>query len=455
MTLPWPTRVACAAAVGSALAIPVGAHAGTPAEVLSVVYDEHGPAHRILDDAHLQNVTWMVRQGPGRATPRHPPAAKVTTYDATDLTPRLLGRSATAMAALLRAGIADSPVSLVFIDEISAEFRGPDGVALRAAMEQLAREPSPVPGRTMADRVQMYVPSPGWMLQDPGGWGDAFAAMSLAGGVWLEAFRARGGRPHPWTDEEWATWPGAFADLFRRAGGDVGRAHLLIGGSGVARSFAWAHRGAACRLLRNGVGAYRVGDEAGVFAGYLRADLGAGGRPAPRCRPAARLSGPRAARTARVLALSNGAQVNAPTLAPHGALATGRAGVLRVRLGADPLGIAATLGVPPTRFWRAARPRVRVTGTGADTVAALRPGRTLRISVAPRVPGPLLVELLVDGAAVRGAVGPVDLLGSTRRWSTRLRPITRALVATPGHWNLAVPLRRPGSPVPGGTFLVR
>jgi len=60
----------------------------------------------------------------------------------------------------------------------------------------------------------------------------AWGALTLAGGVWLEAYSGT----TPWSPEQWPAWPGAFARLFAPPGRPPSRPHLVPPAAGAALS---------------------------------------------------------------------------------------------------------------------------------------------------------------------------------------------------------------------------
>lgn len=230
----------------------------------------------------------------------------------------LAGMSSHQMAAAMRRAIDGSCVirgrdygcrsHLVFIDEINrlyhdgernpaarlrAKIRPADpGAKLSYAMK-LLDVPSPH-GGTYAERVHFYV-APNMVsgmakgrgpLRDLGRdgrphfptWRAVLPGLARGGGVWLEMYHFRGGSRTPFTAREWRVGPRAFDGLFRRAGGSTDRVHFMISGVGTppgrkprcggAMSCQWALAdlpGVNRSILRNGVGAYRLGGHAGAW----------------------------------------------------------------------------------------------------------------------------------------------------------------------------------------------
>ena len=141
--------------------------------------------------------------------------------------------------------------------------------------------------------MHLYVASPGPLLADDKSWTGARRAMSLAGGVWLEAYRGR----EQWTAEEWVTWPGEVAREMDSIGGERKRVHVLLrGGGDHAQTWRLARTGSACAVLGTGPGAYRLGEDAARFVAEFRRTFPAPRAPGPPAAPRPRRSPPAAAR---------------------------------------------------------------------------------------------------------------------------------------------------------------
>jgi hypothetical protein len=169
---------------------------------------------------------------------------------------------------------------------------------LARAMAALARVDSPY-GGTYAERVHLYV-SPAFVTSVGLGRGrhrtlgqdgkphrrsfrGVMPALVHAGGVWLEMYHGSPGSAGttPFTAEEWRVVPARFASYFNRFGGERSRLHFMLAdaatrpagapascGDGHPMRCQWelADRpGASRAILLNGVGAYSVGGQAGVW----------------------------------------------------------------------------------------------------------------------------------------------------------------------------------------------
>ncbi|MCU0306473.1 MAG: hypothetical protein MUE51_01660 [Thermoleophilia bacterium] len=432
------------------------AASGPAAARLSILYDT---ADQLREVTGLQpdgrpglgERDGMLQQQPAPLIlPARRHAWKVSGGAGSDATPTLIGRDAEGMAALLRERIRRAGAHLVFLDELTTAFRGPDGTALRGALEILAREPSPWGGGTLNRRVHVYVPAPTWLIADRAAAGDAWAALALAGGVWLQAYRAPL-PPTPWEPEQWLAWPRAVAEGLAAAGGDPARLHLLLTGGDQAAQWSWARTGSACALLGNGPGAYRLGGDAAAFVGEFRAAFGEAPAPAGpsplACLPAPVPAPETAAALTGLLAAPDEGVLAPPGAVTPAQAVAGRPVTVRVALGPDPLGVAARLGADPAAFWAVARPRVIVEGQGVRAVTPLGADGTARVTVTPSTPGPLGVRVLIDGAAVREALGgPVDLLAATDPEAARLPTMRGRIAAGPLTWTLPLPLGTPGDP---------
>ncbi|MEW6582404.1 MAG: hypothetical protein AB1416_06555 [Actinomycetota bacterium] len=182
---------------------------------------------------------------------------------------------------------------LVTVDEIDGAFSdraGNAGRRLLTAMRMLER-PSPY-GGTYASRVHFFI-APTMTAQFAAArgrhhnlgrdgkphfptWTYAVAAVARGGGAWLEMYHARGGVRTPFSAGEWRRGPRDFLSLYTRSGGKAERVHFVMTGTAqpppgrlpacsgpMSCTWALASRpGANARILANGPGAYRVGDQA-------------------------------------------------------------------------------------------------------------------------------------------------------------------------------------------------
>jgi hypothetical protein len=398
---------------------------------------------------------------------------------------------------------------LVFVDEIGGAERGANGSALAAALgilnKKRARWRLPGGGTgTYARHVHVYVRAVQSMIAFPAGWAPIWRALPLTGGVWLEAYNGNTLPLSAWTPEEWLAWPRAFATQFGGLGGRMNRLHFLVTGSRVggqdqASQWAWARTGATpadrqsnCTILANGMGGYRLSAsprevEAGsppgtvvsaavaFVAEFRRTFPLTGVMPAPGtsggCTPTPVLS-------ESVAAALGGSNPQAPGLLSlarfgvglgSGTISTGQvtfdqttAITLRLPGGADPLGLAGLLagaGAPgataPAAFWAAAHPRLVASGAGVGGgSAAFTRGAdgsyAATLPVTPTAYGAISFALVIDGQAIRAALGPpADLAVSLAPYAGGLGPTLRAIVDNPMTWQLAIPVGPTGQPLGG------
>jgi hypothetical protein len=400
---------------------------------------------------------------------------------------------------------------LVFVDEIGGAERGAHGNALAAALANLSRKPArwPLPGGGLgsyARHVHVYVRTVQSMISDPTQWMPIWRALPLTGGVWLEAYNGNTLPLSAWTPEEWLAWPRAFTAEFAAVGGQVSRMHFLITGARVAgqdQASQWAlartgdnpaDQQSNCTILRNGVGAYRLSAsprevEAGTPAGSIVPAAIAfvaqfrltfpisGVAPAP--------DTPGGCTPSPVLSPALAAALGGSTASGPGVLFLGRSGValgtgtvsatqvpfdqttaITVHLpgGTDPFGIVGTLagaGAPglrdATTFWAAARPRLQASGAGVGAISApfLRASDgtyAATLPVTPSVDGPIVLSLVIDGQAVRQALGPpADLALSLAPYAAGLGPVLRNVIDNPMTWLLPIPVGPTGQP--GGSLV--
>jgi hypothetical protein len=357
----------------------------------------------------------------------------------TTATPSVRDLSAPAIASLIRGVVDLAGARIAFID-IGPDFNGsgPDGVNLGAAMQQLAATPFAT-GGSYADRVQMYI-SPFAPIADPENWAPFWHAMSLTGGVWIEAYHGR----VQWSPEHWLAWPRVVRDGLIARGLDTARIHMIVRGADQAATWANLRVGVACELLANGPGGYRIEDHLG-FVREFRATFGTAPAPAGpspvACAPTPVLPEPRASQLAEVLALDGvGAPIAGASLLPR-SLRTGKLATLKVSLGPDPLGLAARIGADRGRFWAAAQGRLTVRGAGINASTPLLVDGSATLAVTPTADGAIALGLIVDGAAIRQAIGaPVDLAVSLAPYRTRIEPVLRRVIAQPTTWQLTIPL---------------
>lgn len=436
-----------------ALAALLFAWGDTASARMSVIYDFPHTAEALLgaglgvgtpDDGIYQQWSGVA------VLPMERQVEKVSSGLGSPGTPSIRDLTAAEMEALLARQIELSGAHMVFLDELGKlGERGRENTArLKEALLSLSQRP--FDGTSYARRVHLYVEVPP-LLEDAAG--DAFDVMRLAGGVWLQAYRP----PIPttaWSPEEWLALPRALAarllapsDDPRVPAGDLPRVHLMLGAAaqgGMDQAAQWrlARTGAACRLLANGPGAYRLsagnvgGDPADPsmnpevtgFVREFRALFGT--EPAPRPHDAAPSpvpciaprvlddhSSPTATALSWVMALPRtglplpGAPVvdGARAVEEH-RLPLGVASEIRLDLG-GPRGIAAVLGVEDRAFWSEARAAVAITGAGIAAWARVGSTGEAVLSVTPLRAGPLELALSLDGAAVTRALGPpaVDL----------------------------------------------
>lgn len=168
------------------------------------------------------------------------------------------------------------------------------GARLSVAMGLLSERPHPA-GGTYAERVHLYI-APAFSTSIALGrgvhhhlgadgkphratWRGVMPALARAGGVWVEMYHSYGGRGiTPMTAREWRLVPRVLSAYAARFGADPARFHLLMtaaasipdGAVGCSEPMAcqWllaAATPAGAQMLANGPGAYRVGEQAGLW----------------------------------------------------------------------------------------------------------------------------------------------------------------------------------------------
>ena len=128
-----------------------------------------------------------------------------------------------------------------------------------------------------------------------------------------------------------------------------------------------------------------------------------------------------------------------------GSLTKNRPADVQVRLGPDPLGLAAALGVDPAAFWRGARAEVIAAGPGFSVRGRIRADGSAGLTVTPPSPGAVYMRLVVPATSIQRA------LGTPKRGEKRFKGGWYSLPGGTGQWGLEsalVPLGQPsGSPV--------
>ena len=363
----------------------------------------------------------------------------LTGGDGTPSTPTIRDLTATEIAALIKNEVDTAGAQLAFIDlGPSYDTAGPDGINLEAAMRLLAATPH-AGGGTYAERTHMYVSRAG-EIADPDSRPAFWNAMALSGGIWLEAYQGR----EQWPVEYWLAWPRALRDGLVARGMDPARLHIIVRGANQAAVWANFRVGAACELLANGPGAYRVEDHLG-FVTAFRSVFGSAPAPAGpstiTCTPAPTLPADRAATLAGVLALEGDGAGPAGIRLSSVRVTPGTTKTVTVALGADPFGIAARLGADSADFWADAHARVTATGPGIDASAPLIGGRA-GLVMRPTGRGPIRLALVIDGLAIRQSIGtPVDLALSLQAHRDQIVPTLRRVISEPTTWTMPIPIR--------------
>lgn len=363
----------------------------------------------------------------------------------------LVGRGPAGMAALLRDRVRRSGARQVFIDEIGPAFAGKEGEDLAAALGTLSRErPSYAPGG-IARRVHLYVSDSGALLGSPS-WAGARLATARSGGLWMKTYSGE----TEWDPAQWLAWPAEASAQLSAAGSSRTRVHVVFAG-GFRQSAAWAlgRTGSACGTLGNGPGGYRLGAAVDEFVAEFRSTLPiktVSKEPVVGCTAAPALT----AAGARGLEAATQSEQTGLVI-PEGGLVTpplpaGEPAQLTLQLGADPLGLAAALGVSPELFWTAAHARLEVRAPGAATDVTVEGDGAARIEFTPTAPGPVTMRLIIDQGLLPRALGAEPEVVGPLRAAGVDPALVRRVVADPSGWALEVPLVQPGG-TPGGPVL--
>lgn len=436
------------------------------ATVASMVGPQPDPTHlSVAYDNLYQQGNAVPVLGPERL------AAKVSSGQGSLLTPSIAGLDGSAIASVLKDQIDGSASHLVFLDELGPTFQGDAGIPFDQAMGTLAQ--IPFGAESYADHVHVYVRAIRSMIADPANWAAAWHALTLTGGVWLEAYTGSTLPVTPWPPELWLAWPRAFSAELARQGGRLDRLHFLMssGASGdQPAQWALARTGtdpqSACALLADGPGAYRLSSVEGSAADFVveyRKTFPAPGAAAIGCSPSPLLAPSVAAALGDSVAPGILSLEHLGLALPAGAIGGGPVTVgqttsLTVTLpgGADPFGLAGRLAAAgvagtadPATFWSLAQPRLSASGSGLSGasvpfVLGADGSWTATVTLSPTAPGPISLTLGLNGAAIRAALGPpADLALSLASYAAQdplLGPTLKKLAVDPLSWRLAIPL---------------
>ena len=363
---------------------------------------------------------------------------------------RLLGRGAAGMAGLLRGVIDSSSAHLVIVDEVGPAFGGRQGDDLAAALARLERQTAPYASGRLGRRVGLYVSADaGTVLTDPGLRG-LRTAMSRASSLWLKTSSAAG----TWTPAQWLAWPSETARQLAARGVSPTRVHVLLSAGDQATLWQRARTGSACATLGNGPGGYRLAGSVDAFVAEYRRSFphpATDKSPAVGCEGAPSLSPAGAAG----LIAAAGHEVTGLAIPPGGlvtpALVAGEPAQVTLQLGADPLGLAAALGVSEEALWLALGGVVQVRGAGVTLDAPIGGDGAAPLEFTPTVPGPVTMRIVLRGSGVSTVLGgEADLVASLAA-AAGAPGLIAQIVSSPDGWALDIPLTpeggAPGDPV--------
>ncbi|MGE0025888.1 MAG: hypothetical protein AB7O78_08300 [Thermoleophilia bacterium] len=419
----------------SGLAAAIFAAGATPAAARITMLDDQPAALRDMVGAggldQSDNIAQLETDPP--VLPTGQQVARITS-DA------IVGLDVRGMASVLRQAVEESGSHRVFIDDVGVSFRGASGDRLAAALGLLGSRTAPGGATTVARRVNLYMsPDLSSTLTETSARGIRLA-MQRAGGVWLKT----SGPATVWSFNQWLTWPAATVRLLSSAKGGLAlRAHLVLSAGDQVAIWALARHGSACDVLGNGPAAYRVGASARAFAIEHKRTFTAPEakkQPPAGCTPAPVLPTDGAA----ALVTSWGRETTGLPIPPGGLvtppLVAGEPAQVTLQLGADPLGLAAGLGVTPEAAWKALAVVVQVRGPGVALDAPIAGDGSAALAFTPTAPGPVSMRIVVQGSGVSTALGaPSDLvqpLASTPFGA----PLLSRVVTDPDHWTLTIPL---------------
>jgi hypothetical protein len=121
----------------------------------------------------------------------------------------------------------------------------------------------------------------------------------------------------------------------------------------------------------------------------------------PPCRPVSKLD---KAELAQIAAQARAGLEVPPGAIEPPALTKGRAADLVVRLGPDPLGLAAALRVDPAAFWGAAGAALSAHGPGFYARAPIQADGSASYSLTPPEAGPVTMRMYVPGTGIQRAL---------------------------------------------------
>lgn len=299
---------ACAAALAATCHVAVA----QPTRV-SIVYDVDPVVRALVYPAAGPGLTpqrtGALRQAPasgGMFTGDDPGLYTVAKVSGTELATLTAPAMAARLRTLIAHGADGARSHLVSVDELGIQYADPraarprrgatlprlrgnlPGVRFAQAMRMIDT-PSPY-GGTWASRVHVFLApavhssiaagrGPHRNLGRDGkphlrSWRGVMPGLARAGGLHLQMYHARGGTRTAFTLGEWRRVPGSFTALLARYGGRGERVHFVFSqagapsgmwGCGDAMACTWAaaeSTPAGARVLANGPGVYRIGDDA-------------------------------------------------------------------------------------------------------------------------------------------------------------------------------------------------
>ncbi len=160
------------------------------------------------------------------------------------------------------------------------------------------------------------------------------------------------------------------------------------------------------------------------------ADTAEGGPSPPGCAPLQEIDPATGSTITKIFARARAGVPVAPEAIEPPALVARRPALIRVRLGPDPLGIAATLGIAPSAFWGSAGAHLATWGPGFYVRSPIAADGSSSVALTPPRPGSVRMRMYVPGTAILAALGTCSLTG----------------------WGVGSPLVRPGE-APGAPVL--
>lgn len=354
----------------------------------------------------------------------------------------IIGLTPARIATVLRQALDGAGARIAVVDEVGASFAGAPGDALASAMASLSRQTAKWTTGPLSRRVHFYVEPNAGTLLAASSMNGARSALGRGGAVWL--------KDSGWSALEWLTWPAETVRQLASRGLSASRVHVSMTPGGQDAAWAAATTGSACAVLASGPGTYRLGPEVAAFAAHYRSAF-----PQPASRkdpPSSCTAAPVLPRDGASALVASAARETTGLPIPPGGLVTpplvaGEPAQVTLQLGADPLGLAAGLGVTPEAAWEALAVVVQVRGAGVALDAPIAGDGSAALAFTPTEPGPVSMRIVVQGSGVSTALGAPSDLVQPLASTAFSAPLLARVVTDPDGWTLTIPLVPTGGSV--------